>query len=364
MIPPVIADAGTPLLWGGIIHLTIGNLFIGILEALVIRWGFKVKGAALFAWIIFGNYVSSIAGVVFVANCADGVIRALGGPLPIYKINQIFAVLAGITFLITILFEWPFYWLGMRSERTRVGKAFWTNLIGNAASYWLLVVWYLGYVNGPGRWGMQLCEANEIQADPGVRIQYLSPGGRELLQLRLGESAPTRVAVLAEPSPDGELGVVPGDRPGQWRVTVKNDPWSNGPVRDVAVVVSPSAMTNPSVNTQPGPEMMSDGGSVTDLQADATHPWTGYSFWGMFSEIDISNETTHQRYNICNVEIPGQEWAPNYPTLLPNDRLVFSFGEQIMVADLHRGVVAAVEPGSSPVVILDESAPAAQKSSR
>ena len=34
----VLANAGTPLMWAGFCHLSVGNLVIGLMEAAVIVW--------------------------------------------------------------------------------------------------------------------------------------------------------------------------------------------------------------------------------------------------------------------------------------------------------------------------------------
>jgi hypothetical protein len=40
---PILADAGTPLMWAGFAHLTIGNLLIGLFETVVVRWRFAKR---------------------------------------------------------------------------------------------------------------------------------------------------------------------------------------------------------------------------------------------------------------------------------------------------------------------------------
>jgi hypothetical protein len=35
------ANAGTPLIWAGILHLAVGNLVIGIVEGALLAWLFK-----------------------------------------------------------------------------------------------------------------------------------------------------------------------------------------------------------------------------------------------------------------------------------------------------------------------------------
>jgi hypothetical protein len=37
------ADAGTPLMWAGMLHLVVGNAFIGVIEGLLIASIFNVR---------------------------------------------------------------------------------------------------------------------------------------------------------------------------------------------------------------------------------------------------------------------------------------------------------------------------------
>jgi len=54
-------------MWAGMLHLALGNLFIGILEAFVVSRWFPVKRKAIYFLSIAGNYFSMIAGAAALA---------------------------------------------------------------------------------------------------------------------------------------------------------------------------------------------------------------------------------------------------------------------------------------------------------
>jgi len=136
-----LADAGTALMWATFIHLTIGNFFIGVLEYAIVRRFFKAKGRAPFLWIIAANYASSIVGYVLISEESDRVIQWVGGPLPVYHVYRILGVLALLTFVVTIAIEWPFYRLALRKQAGGWKRSLSATLLGNAASYLLLIAW-------------------------------------------------------------------------------------------------------------------------------------------------------------------------------------------------------------------------------
>ena len=76
------ADAGTPLLWAGMLHLVVLNFFIGLLEASVLAKMFHLPKLKTNAVIIAANYFSMVAGLLLIRACLDpaGAPPARAGP--------------------------------------------------------------------------------------------------------------------------------------------------------------------------------------------------------------------------------------------------------------------------------------------
>ncbi len=63
-----LANAGTPLMWGAIGHLALGNIFIGILEGNILRWRNSGKGYQTVALMILANYFSAFCGCFIIGG--------------------------------------------------------------------------------------------------------------------------------------------------------------------------------------------------------------------------------------------------------------------------------------------------------
>jgi len=90
------ANAGTPLMWAGILHLTLGNLMIGLLEGgLLIYWlGLR----QWFFWCALGgmivaNYASSWVGYLILAA-----VKGLVQSITLLWLKPFFLVCLGVSF--------------------------------------------------------------------------------------------------------------------------------------------------------------------------------------------------------------------------------------------------------------------------
>ena len=60
-----LANAGTPLMWAGMFHLSIGNAVIGVLEGLLVAQLFGAPKGRAIGVMIAANYVSAWVGGLF-----------------------------------------------------------------------------------------------------------------------------------------------------------------------------------------------------------------------------------------------------------------------------------------------------------
>ncbi|MBO6535732.1 MAG: hypothetical protein JJ966_05875 [Balneolaceae bacterium] len=65
LVTPVYGNAGSPMMWFGILHLFLINLLIGLGETKILNYIYKVDIKSI--PIIFGNYVSMFFGLWFIA---------------------------------------------------------------------------------------------------------------------------------------------------------------------------------------------------------------------------------------------------------------------------------------------------------
>jgi hypothetical protein len=344
-IPTFLADAGTPLMWAGFAHLTVGNFFIGLLEAVIVRRCFAVRvGTKLFASIVLANYVSCIAGYLLISSLADRIIAWIGGSFPVYSIGRIMVFLAIASFIVSILIECPIFWFAMKRQGVGIPRSFNATLLANAASYLVLLGWYWLASATPARWGVNLVAAKELPPISNARVFYISPEGEDIMQTRLDGSTPARFCRLPSPAPYGVLGLAHEPTNNSWELEIDTD-WEQ-PIQSVAQIGPGRATTRP---TEYHYWMYH---RADNLESPAKWSvWTGSWPW---EGITVTNTIDGTGFPIMAVEMPWLGWLSCNATILPNDQLVFQLGEQIMRVDLKRKLAAAVAAGHGPVVVLDK----------
>ena len=110
------ANAGTPLMWAGFLHLTIGNAVIGIFEGFLIARFWKLPMRSSSFVMIAGNYLSAWLGGVLIDEL-------MVEHLDLYLNNawRAFWLLAAMTYIVTLLLEWPFVAFCFRRLRREAG---------------------------------------------------------------------------------------------------------------------------------------------------------------------------------------------------------------------------------------------------
>jgi len=131
------ADAGTPLMWAGMLHMVFGNAIIGIFEGLILARVFKLKSGKCVLVMICANYFSAWGGELFLNYQIAKLL-----PFNLYNAWHWIWVMVFVTFLITLIFEWPFVFFCFRKEQDRLKKSLLGNLLVNSLSYILLFSWY------------------------------------------------------------------------------------------------------------------------------------------------------------------------------------------------------------------------------
>ena len=114
----VFANAGSPMMWFGILHLLWINAIIGIYESNIITSKFNIENIK---WlIIMANYISMFIGLYYIAphfSEINGNVDFWGGKTRLgeYKLKGfIFGML--FSFFATLLIEFPFYLLAIKQK--------------------------------------------------------------------------------------------------------------------------------------------------------------------------------------------------------------------------------------------------------
>ncbi len=120
-LPTVVhANAGSPMMWFGFLHLLILNAVIGIVESMIFS-RHKIEHRTLM--IILGNYVSMFIGLEFIApyfSTLAGNHDFWGGRTNYgaYELNGFLAGM-GTAFIATLIIEFPFFYYSVKDKDKR-----------------------------------------------------------------------------------------------------------------------------------------------------------------------------------------------------------------------------------------------------
>ena len=153
LLPTIaFANAGSPMMWFGILHSLILNALIGWTESAILD-RFKIPNRT---WlIIIGNYVSMFVGLYFIAphfSTIAGNSDFWGGQtsLGYYELTGFLAGMVS-SYFATLVIEFPFFYLAVKdkSQRRQILFPF---FVANTITNIILTIIYFWIVSGGGHW--------------------------------------------------------------------------------------------------------------------------------------------------------------------------------------------------------------------
>ena len=138
------ADAGTPFMWATMLHLAIGNAFIGVGEGLLLARLFRVGAWRICPLMVAANYVSMLFGLWGIGRAVDGLNAVLSWQSPLERGPAVLASVAAVSFLVSIVVEWPFTFFALARGERRFSRSLAMSAVAQTASYAVLVPYYLG----------------------------------------------------------------------------------------------------------------------------------------------------------------------------------------------------------------------------
>lgn len=343
------ADAGTPLMWAGMLHLTIGNAIIGIGEGLGIAWVFRQPKRRCVPVMIGANYFSAWAGGV-------GIAQAISDKLDwsLYTAWSHFWLLVLITYLLTLLLEWPlvavcFWWQAGWARRSI--KA---SLLVQTVSYVLLFGWYWGASGKSLYTRMNVIPLAEMKLPTDALLYFIgSPDGR-VYEMDLGSQIKRVVGEAASTNHgDRLLFQALATNSFQAELCLRRDA-DRDEDAVFEIVTQPFSTTNVFVEPQDHlrQDLWFNYGSAAVLREATNSGWEFFSgFWaleGMEAYYQASRAGLYFAW-----ETPFSQWTVRSATHLPGDVVIFQFGEnQICILDAPSRRIARIVEGRGPAVAL------------
>lgn len=351
--PNARANAGTPLMWAGMLHLTIGNLVLGIAEGLAVSLIFKLRKLRAVGIMILANYCSAFVGGVFVRG---HIIRTVD--IHLDNAWAFLWLMVGVTFLLTLLLEYPFVLACFRGKSKRWRHSLYALLAVQAVSYLLLFGWYWGASGMSAVRDCELVPVAELKPPMDLLVYYISPrDGKVYRQPVLGEAAMAHEAGSGHQN-DRLIAVRNETDPGSWDLVARLEP-KDGGNKGTYLVLEKSRRGKVLLSEREACGTWRTFGKVKSVAGESA--WQLHiGVWPIEGIAGTNRETGDKVY--FAYETPFGAWTVRNAVILPNDQVLFQLGfDQICLLDPATKKVALVARGRGPLAVLEGSELRVQK---
>jgi len=137
----VCANVGSPILWATGFQLYIGNAIIGVLEGWLLAKVFRLPRIKCMGVLVLANYFSAWIGMFIV-----GMLRYIYTP-DIYNAVRLTLILVFITYVCTLVLEWPFVAFCFRGKSHWFRRSVLASLLVQTLSYLILFsgFWFISF---------------------------------------------------------------------------------------------------------------------------------------------------------------------------------------------------------------------------
>jgi len=350
------ANAGTPLMWAGMLHLVFGNALIGFAEGALLAWLFSVPRKKSISVMILGNYVSAWLGGLFLRG-------ALVNALPIDLNNgwRWFWIMVVVTFCMTLVLEWPFIAWCFRGTTDWFRRSVRAAIVTQSASYVVLFGWYWMASGTSLYTQMTIVQSADLSLPESVLVYFISPADGDVYSRPLAGGGARKIFQLHSKERNDRLFVHPsiGDT-NRWDLAARIDTTDHRDARIVDVLTNMSVEAAPdwrSTRTHP-PRYDGTWFNFGKTPAIGSATNSSWEFWAGFWSIEglrAYNKTTGEKVRF-SYETPFGYWTVRNAVHLPSDKVLFQLGDdQICVFDPVSRRVALLWHGRGPMPLIGKT---------
>lgn len=344
------AEAGTdpvgdPLFRAWLSHWFFANLLLGVVEGWLLARLFKAKTRYAMFLMIAANYATWAIGTGALMGdwLADGLSVVPGLTPPLHRLAVVLGCALVAVFLGSVLLTLPFCLSSLKDRGTAAQPSLREALRASAAvqlvSFAVLVPLYASSstLNVPKE--VRIDSSLSFARPTGVVVYYIGKDG-DIYRLPLG-AAPTKVLTLGVRVRWAKLFVERRNPSGPWDLWVRDYP---GP-EDRTLVKGAFA-----THGVRGPVSTDAAYGAKELMPKGPRHWGVWAegSWGLIAKNRLTGEKLH-----LTVYTPILGWYAKNATLLPEDQVVFQFGDQIALLDLRQRTVGVLAMGRGPVAVVE-----------
>ncbi len=355
----LLANAGTPLMWGQAAHLLFGNILIAMLEgALLMRW-FGAPRRATVLILILANYVSMIIGYYLMNWLVMEGPQGLRARLTIETVAVALPLQWLALYVLTVVIEWPLVYWALGPGRSWA-KAAYGCLAVQTVSYLLLTLFYEMLSTG---WMIPRATLPVVKpADLGLPGEYamywVKPEDQSLWRMQLGGYAPQRVgnAPCADPT-RLFLRFCGADEARPWSLELQHGYRTREPItliEDFASTELCSVLINPDHwSKQWEFPIYWTYSAQPDLRPAEQRRWNVRFGYGLGGGLIAEDSAGSQRIYV-SFQTPYLSWFAQFAFVLPGEFVILQLADQLVAVNLNERKMALLARGVGLVVVPTE----------
>lgn len=342
-------------MWAGMLHLVVGNALIGWFEGILIAWRFSLSKRKAVLIMIPANYFSAWLGGLLLNHA---IVNSLH--LDLNNGWLWFWILVVLTYLITLVLEWPFVAICFRHSENWLARSAQANVLAQTASYIALFGWYWMASGTSLYTSLNVVSPAKMTLPQDVFVYFISEKDGDVYKRPLSGGDEIKVGTVQSTNVDDRLFVRPNSEDNRkFDLMARLEAAGSRDPRFVEVLTNLSvqaALDDRATYTSP-PQYEGtwfNFGNARPLGSATNSDWKFRSgFWpigGLLAENKSSGKTIHFSY-----ETPFGAWTVRNAVHLPSDKVLFQLGEnQVCVFDPRTRMVALLWHGRGPVPVIED----------
>lgn len=355
VVPSVaLANVGTPLIWVTMLHLYIGNAFIGILEGWLLARFFRVPASRAIPLMILANYFSAWAGLLSLSP-----LFLKQFDVNLYNVRYVVWMMIAVAYIATLVMEWPFVFASLWGTEKPLRRSLAASLLVQSVSYVLLFGWYgMASVNSMFS-EFTIIPPDQMTLPADVRIYYIDSQDGDVYAMELGTGQVTKVFDLNSKDDHDCLSFDNRNSPtGFHDIVALLGSWTTDDSKPIDLGVTvfdgdcPQSPDGWSLLRRRWPSPSE--GTAPKLGTAVNSPWTFKAGYWALQGLSGENAATGGRMHFA-MELPYFAWNVRHATHLPADQILFELGNrQICILDLNSRKIAVLCLGRGPLAQLEE----------
>jgi hypothetical protein len=349
-----LANAGTPLMWAGMLHLVLGNALIGVGEGTLLAWLFSIPKGKSIGVMVVANYLSAWLGGLFLRGA---IVRAL--PMDLTNGWKWFWIMVVVTYCLTLALEWPFIAWCFRGAKDWFRRSLKASLVLQSASYALLFGWYWMASGTSLYTEMQVVPAAEFSLPESVLVYFIASQDGDVYSRHLVGVGERLVHDLHSTNLNDRLFVrASAASSNAWDLVARLESKDYRKPDFVVIRTNMQVEAAPDWRSQHTDPPQYEGtwfsfGEAQPLGGATNGQW---KFWAGFWPVEglrASRKGTDERVRF-SFETPFGAWTVRNAVHLPSDKALFQLGDdQICAFDPASRKIALLWRGRGPVPVIE-----------